>query len=676
MRAILIIMLILSPLVGMSQTVLFTGSPSMLTYHKGALGADSILKIPFADTAGIGSLWPDSLRKGGIMINSADTMLYYHDGNGWRVVGSADASADTNFIRNQFAYDQEGNFRVSGFGAAGKLVAGNLMKSSRMDSSYVMLILSSLPIAADDFPIAVLDSFNSSNIDEYSIRSGLIKVDDSNRINDLYIHVDDEVTILLQGDTARGSVNVGAALMPYHIIAGYGAIDETFHLTSTPNVAHNIQFFGGIISLDSAASQYGFLSHIDSTVEFSRPIPRDRIKKYGFAAAGGAPNYFGGKTLFSRKTINDGANPALGQHFPLWGPHMDTFAQDFAVKILGNLMYKPGTEGAGKILTSSADGTVTISDPSAVIGGDVFVQDGNAFGETAVLGTTDNEALELIAGGNTALRVNPDATVQYTDGTQGDGKILMSSADGTLSAQSPDTVLKGVWRSGVINNMGTQATLRADADTITISGIGSTPLMQSVGSRMAFNDIVRGTVDGMRFIGSAPSTGSAGAPIIFEGRFPSGATGNRFGTIMRAAGTTPTSVSVLSIGRSNGATWTGITDENWGATAAATNYFMRVGSFQPSSTNWFLFTQNPVKSQLSGNLLLGATTDNGHKLQVSGSIYGRNQIEPFSQFIMAEPFTPSGTADASGEVGSMAWDEDYIYIKTSAGWKRSALSTF
>src|SRR5690606_6513256 len=154
-------------------------------------------------------------------------------------------------------------FRVSGFGAAGKLVAGNLMKSSRMDSSYVMLILSNLPIAADDFPIAVMDSLNTSNIDDYALRSGIIKVEDSNRSSDLYIHVDDEVAILLQGDTARGSVNVGAALMPYHVIVGYSEIDETFHLTSTPNVAHDMKSFGGIIYLDSATSQYGFLSFLD-----------------------------------------------------------------------------------------------------------------------------------------------------------------------------------------------------------------------------------------------------------------------------------------------------------------------------------------------------------------------------------------------------------------------------
>ena len=38
--------------------------------------------------------------------------------------------------------------------------------------------------------------------------------------------------------------------------------------------------------------------------------------------------------------------------------------------------------------------------------------------------------------------------------------------------------------------------------------------------------------------------------------------------------------------------------------------------------------------------------------------------------------TPSGSADSQGTTGDYAWDDSYVYVKTSAGWKRSALSTF
>ncbi len=39
-------------------------------------------------------------------------------------------------------------------------------------------------------------------------------------------------------------------------------------------------------------------------------------------------------------------------------------------------------------------------------------------------------------------------------------------------------------------------------------------------------------------------------------------------------------------------------------------------------------------------------------------------------------FTPASTADTNGNVGDFAWDDNYLYVKTSVGWKRVALSTF
>jgi hypothetical protein len=38
--------------------------------------------------------------------------------------------------------------------------------------------------------------------------------------------------------------------------------------------------------------------------------------------------------------------------------------------------------------------------------------------------------------------------------------------------------------------------------------------------------------------------------------------------------------------------------------------------------------------------------------------------------------TPTSSADPSGSVGSFAWDDNYVYVKTSTGWKRSSLTTF
>lgn len=38
--------------------------------------------------------------------------------------------------------------------------------------------------------------------------------------------------------------------------------------------------------------------------------------------------------------------------------------------------------------------------------------------------------------------------------------------------------------------------------------------------------------------------------------------------------------------------------------------------------------------------------------------------------------TPTSSADVTGTIGDIARDENFIYVKTVAGWKRSALTTF
>jgi hypothetical protein len=39
-------------------------------------------------------------------------------------------------------------------------------------------------------------------------------------------------------------------------------------------------------------------------------------------------------------------------------------------------------------------------------------------------------------------------------------------------------------------------------------------------------------------------------------------------------------------------------------------------------------------------------------------------------------YTPTGTADTVGNEGDVTYDDDFVYVKTSSGWQRSALSTF
>lgn len=45
-----------------------------------------------------------------------------------------------------------------------------------------------------------------------------------------------------------------------------------------------------------------------------------------------------------------------------------------------------------------------------------------------------------------------------------------------------------------------------------------------------------------------------------------------------------------------------------------------------------------------------------------------------SQLRVRTSFTPSGSGDTAGNVGDIAWDNSYIYVKTSTGWGRSQLN--
>jgi hypothetical protein len=42
-------------------------------------------------------------------------------------------------------------------------------------------------------------------------------------------------------------------------------------------------------------------------------------------------------------------------------------------------------------------------------------------------------------------------------------------------------------------------------------------------------------------------------------------------------------------------------------------------------------------------------------------------------FRIRSSYTPSSSGDTNGEVGTITWDGNYIYVKTNSGWGRSSL---
>ena len=76
---------------------------------------------------------------------------------------------------------------------------------------------------------------------------------------------------------------------------------------------------------------------------------------------------------------------------------------------------------------------------------------------------------------------------------------------------------------------------------------------------------------------------------------------------------------------------------------------------------------------LSGGLNGGSIGVNTLSPTAMFDINGNNG---YDQLRLRQPFTPSSTVDTRGNVGDVSWDDNFMYIKTSVGWKRTALSTF
>jgi hypothetical protein len=93
----------------------------------------------------------------------------------------------------------------------------------------------------------------------------------------------------------------------------------------------------------------------------------------------------------------------------------------------------------------------------------------------------------------------------------------------------------------------------------------------------------------------------------------------------------------------------------------------------PDDVNELLTLADPQDTPARALTLVTGQTEISQN-QIDTELYGDlRQVVNNERFYH---YTPSGTADTVGLVGDRAWDDSYLYIKTGAGWKRTALSTF
>jgi hypothetical protein len=85
-------------------------------------------------------------------------------------------------------------------------------------------------------------------------------------------------------------------------------------------------------------------------------------------------------------------------------------------------------------------------------------------------------------------------------------------------------------------------------------------------------------------------------------------------------------------------------------------------TFESSGFQWGVYLDGMFYPNSNGTQDIGAT---GFKVR-----------RGYFSFMNLSSFTPTGTGDSAGVVGDVSRDDSFVYVKTSAGWKRAALSTF
>jgi hypothetical protein len=283
-----------------------------------------------------------------------------------------------------------------------------------------------------------------------------------------------------------------------------------------------------------------------------------------------------------------------------------------------------------------------------------WLQGGNRFGTTGVLGTLDNNHLDFYTNNQPVARL--DNLGNFLLGTNVSGRYKLDVV-GETRITSDQLVV--TLNNGFDNRLSTYNFLYGN--TVGASGL-------IIGSVYAYATVNMGQV------GTIP----AGSFLI------GGSSPNMQTTLVDYAANPVFVVKGYGAAVINGG-YSGISQG---------------GSVGGTNSNAFDFDINGCRGTGSGApgdivLQTGDSTSSGTSIHTmyerwrikGGTGYLTNGSAPtssidltgptgYSQFRMRTTYTPTASSDTHGNVGDFSWDGNYFYIKTPDGWKRSALTTF
>lgn len=133
-----------------------------------------------------------------------------------------------------------------------------------------------------------------------------------------------------------------------------------------------------------------------------------------------------------------------------------------------------------------------------------------------------------------------------------------------------------------------------------------------------------------------------------------------------------------------GVVYAGIYNPNATGTVNTT-YGLQLGTFVRGGHTNTVYTLYLFTSYYNGTVgtLYGIYQKDTHAINYFGGKIGVGTTSPTSKLDVNDnririrsKFTPSSSNDSNGNVGDIAWDDNYIYVKTTNGWKRATLQLF